>query len=146
MRRMLLSCCFLLATVAHAQTSPVGVWRSVDDDGKRDTALIRVVDSAGVLAARIEKLLDPKDDPKGICDKCTDERKDKPVLGLTILRNVRKNKDEDNLWDGGDILDPQNGKVYKVLLRLAEGGKRLEVRGYIGVSLFGRTQVWHRVE
>ena len=87
---------------------------------------------------------DTKPDAK--CDKCTGERKDQPILGLPIIRNVKANADDATLWDGGEILDPNNGKTYKVRLKPADGGKKLEVRGYIGAPLLGRTQTWIRVE
>jgi uncharacterized protein (DUF2147 family) len=98
-----------------------------------------------VFTGKVEKIVDPaKQDSK--CDKCSDERKDQPVLGMTIVRNVKQNADDAGLWDGGDILDPNNGKVYKVRMRPVDGGKKLEVRGFIGVALLGRTQTWIRVE
>ena len=98
----------------------------------------------GVFSGRIEKLLDPASDPKGVCDKCTDDRKDKPVLGMTILRNLKQSADDKAVYDGGDIVDPNNGKVYRSRLKPVDGGKKLEMRGYIGP--FYRTQVWLRVE
>ena len=135
----------LSSVCALAQMTPVGLWKTIDDDGKTEKSLVRIADSGGVLTGTIEKVFDPaKQDAK--CDKCTDERKDKPVTGLTIIRNVRQDADEKTLWAGGEILDPNNGKTYKTRLKPVEGGKQLEVRGYIGAPLFGRTQVWHRVE
>jgi uncharacterized protein (DUF2147 family) len=96
-----------------------------------------------VLAGRIEKIFDPaKQDAK--CDKCTDERKDKPVVGMTIIRNVRQDAEDKEVWTGGEILDPNNGKTYKTRLKPVEGGKHLQMRGYIGP--FYRTQTWVRVE
>ena len=84
------------------------------------------------------------DKQDAVCDKCSDDRKDKPVVGMEIIRGVKKN--DETLWDGGTILDPNDGKVYKVRLSPAEGGGKLEVRGYIGAPLLGRTQTWIRVE
>jgi uncharacterized protein (DUF2147 family) len=133
------------AHAAHAQATPVGLWKTIDDETKTERSHVRISDSAGVLSARIEKLLDPsKQDAR--CDKCSDERKDKPILGMAIVRNVKQNADDPGLWDGGEILDPNNGKTYKVRLRPVNGGKSLEVRGYIGAPLLGRTQTWQRVE
>jgi len=135
----------LSSVCAMAQMTPVGLWKTIDDDGKTEKSLVRITDSGGVLSGAIEKIFDvAKQDAK--CDKCADDRKDKPVLGLTIIRNVRQDGDDKGLWDGGDILDPKEGKVYKTRLKPADGGKKLEVRGYIGAPLFGRTQVWQRVE
>jgi uncharacterized protein (DUF2147 family) len=128
---------------AHAQSSPVGLWKTIDDDGKTEKSLVRISDAGGVLSGRIEKIFDAsKADAK--CDKCTDERKDKPVVGLTILRNAKQDAEDKEVWTGGEILDPNNGKTYKSRLKPVEGGKKLEMRGYIGP--FYRTQTWVRVE
>jgi uncharacterized protein (DUF2147 family) len=136
----------LLATAAVgaalAQASPAGVWKTIDDDTKEEKSLVRIVEAGGVLTGKIEKIADPaKQDSK--CDKCTDARKDQPVRGMTILEGVKKNAGED-YWDGGTILDPNNGKVYKVRLTPKDDGKVLQVRGFIGP--FYRNQTWQRVE
>jgi uncharacterized protein (DUF2147 family) len=128
------------AATAAAQATPVGLWKTIDDETKQEKSLVRITESGGALTGRIEKLLDPaKQEAK--CEKCTDERKDKPVTGMTILRNAKANGDA---WEGGEILDPNNGKIYRVRLKPEEGGKQLEVRGYIGP--FYRNQHWIRVE
>ena len=133
----------LFAPAASAQSadSPVGLWKSIDDDTKQPKALIRIEERAGALVGRIEKILTDKAD--ALCEKCTDARKDKPVQGMTILTGLKKDGDE---WAGGEILDPNNGKVYQVRLTPREGGKSLDVRGYIGAPMLGRTQTWVRVE
>jgi uncharacterized protein (DUF2147 family) len=133
------------ALLAQAQTSPAGLWKTIDDDGKTEKSLVRISDSNGLFSAQIEKIFDPaKQDAR--CGKCSDERKDQPMLGMTILRGVRHNPNDASLWDGGEILDPNNGKTYRVRLRPSDDGQRLEVRGYIGLPLLGRTQTWQRVE
>lgn len=129
---------------AFAQMSPVGLWKTIDDDSKKEKSLVRIKESNGVYSGTIEKLLDPSSKPDAVCDKCTDERKDKPVLGMTILRNLKQSADDKTVYDGGDIVDPNNGKVYRTRLKPVEDGKKLEMRGYIGP--FYRTQVWLRVE
>jgi uncharacterized protein (DUF2147 family) len=132
----------LSSSLALAQATPVGVWKTIDDETKLEKSLVRLSEAGGVLIGKIEKLVDPtKQDSK--CDKCSDARKDKPVLGMTIVEGVKKNPDE-AYWDGGTILDPNNGKVYKVRLTPKDGGKLLEVRGFIGP--FFRNQTWLRVE
>ena len=133
------------AGTAFAQASPVGVWKSIDDHTKAERSQVRISESGGVLSGRIEKLLAPDAKQDATCDKCEDDRKDKPVIGMEILRGVKK-ADAENTWDGGTILDPTEGKVYKVRLQTAEGGKKLEVRGYVGMPMIGRTQTWVRVE
>jgi uncharacterized protein (DUF2147 family) len=127
----------------QAQMTPVGLWKTIDDDGKTEKSLVRITEKDGVLSGVVEKVFDPsKQDAK--CDQCTDERKDKLVLGMTIIRNVRQDADDKEIWTGGQILDPNNGKSYKTRLKPVDGGKTLQMRGYIGFIY--RTQVWHRVE
>jgi uncharacterized protein (DUF2147 family) len=132
--------------IARAQPTPVGVWKTIDDESKKEKSLIRISESDGVLSGKLEKLLDPATPPDAVCKECSDERKDKPVLGMTLIRNVRQNDGDKGIWDGGDILDPNNGKVYRVRLKPIDGGSKLEVRGYIGTPMLGRTQTWIRSE
>jgi len=143
MKKILSALALTVATAAAwAQASPVGLWKTIDDETKTEKSLVRIVDAAGVLSGKVEKIFDPaKQDSK--CDKCTDARKDKPVLGMAIVEGVKKNADEE-YWDGGHILDPNNGKVYKVRMTPKDGGKTLQVRGFIGP--FYRNQTWIRVE
>ena len=130
------------AGAASAQGTPAGLWRTIDDETKQEKSLVRIADTGGVLSGRVEKLLDPaRQDAK--CDACTDARKGQPVLGMTIIEGVRKSADEP-YWDGGTILDPNNGKTYKVRLTPKDNGRTLEVRGFIGP--FYRNQTWQRVE
>lgn len=129
---------------AFAQMSPVGVWKTIDDDTKKEKSLVRITENNGVYSGKIEKFLDPDSKPDAVCDKCTDERKDKPIQGMTILRNLKQSTGDKTVYDGGDIVDPNNGKVYRSRLKPIEDGKKLEMRGYIGP--FYRTQVWLRVE
>ena len=129
---------------ALAQATPAGLWKTIDDETKAEKSLVRITDGGGVLTGKVEKILTDKADAK--CVECTDERKDQPVQGMTILRDIKPDAAEKGTWVGGDILDPNNGKIYKVLLKLVDGGKKLDVRGYIGMPMLGRTQTWHRVE
>ena len=147
MKSKLLTSLALMAAcgAVFAQATPVGVWKSIDDKTKAERSQVRISESGGVLTGRIEKLLaaDAKQDAK--CDKCEDDRKDQPIVGLEIIRGVKK-ADAENTWEGGTILDPAEGKVYKVRLQPVEGGKKLDVRGYVGMPMLGRTQTWVRVE
>jgi uncharacterized protein (DUF2147 family) len=136
----------LLSAIAHAQATPAGLWKTVDDETKKEKSLIRITESGGVLTGKLEKLLDPATRPDAVCDKCTDDRKDKPLVGMLLIKGVKHNDSDKALWDGGEILDPNNGKTYKVRLTPGEGGKTLAVRGYIGAPMLGRTQTWVRVE
>ncbi len=139
---------FVLATaslVAMAQNTPVGLWRTIDDDGKTEKSTVRITTAGGVLTGKVEHITDPaKANEK--CVKCEDDRKDQPIVGMAIITGVKQDSEEPEIWNGGIILDPSNGKTYKVRLKPVEGGKKLEVRGYIGSPMFGRTQTWIRAE
>ncbi len=131
------------AGTAHAQATPVGLWKTIDDETKTEKSLVRITEAGGVLSGRVEKFLDTKTKADAVCEKCTDDRAGKPVLGMTIIRGAKADGDRQH-WEGGEILDPNNGKVYKLRLKPLEAGKKLEVRGYIGP--FYRNQTWIRVE
>ncbi|HNJ83912.1 MAG: DUF2147 domain-containing protein [Piscinibacter sp.] len=134
---------FALHAAALAQATPVGLWKTIDDESKTEKSLVRIVESGGVLGGKIEKLLDPAKQ-NDICDKCSDERKGKPIVGLSIIRNAKQDGEDKSVWTGGEILDPNNGKTYRLRLKPLDGGKQLEVRGYVGP--FFRNQTWIRVE
>jgi uncharacterized protein (DUF2147 family) len=133
----------LSSLVSMAQMTPVGLWKTIDDDGKTEKSLVRITESGGVLSGTIEKVFDPAKQ-NAVCDKCSDDRKDKPVVGMTIIRNARQDANDKTIWTGGEILDPNNGKTYKTRLKPVDGGKTMEMRGYI--AFIYRTQVWQRVE
>jgi uncharacterized protein (DUF2147 family) len=125
-------------------TSPVGLWKTIDDQSGKPKSLIRITERNGEFQGTIEKLFrEPGEDPNPKCDKCEDARKDQPILGMTILTGM---KPDGGSYDGGRILDPGNGKIYKSKMTLADDGRKLDVRGYIGMPLFGRTQTWLREE
>lgn len=133
----------LIAGAAVAQEpSPTGVWRSIDDKTKKERSIIRVTEVNGELEGVVEKIFDqPGDDPAHLCKECKGERKDKPIIGMTILWGLKK---DGASWTGGEILDPKNGRIYRAKVTPSADGKTLDVRGYIGMALIGRTQVWHR--
>ena len=127
------------ATSALAQMSPVGLWRSVDDKTGESKAEIRIGESGGALQGRIEKTLRKDAKPDAVCEECADDRKGKPMAGLEIIRGGKKAEGKD-VWEGGKILDPENGKEYRASFTPIDGGKKLEVRGYLGP--FYKTQTW----
>ena len=131
-----------VATLAQAQNTPVGRWHSIDDETKEIKSEIVIADNGGVLSGRIEKLLRKGADLSRRCTECTDDRKGQPMLGLEIIRGAKKAEGKD-VWEGGQILDPENGKTYTLRLTPVEGGQKLEVRG--SIAFFGRTQTWVRV-
>jgi uncharacterized protein (DUF2147 family) len=124
--------------------SPAGLWKNIDDKTGKPKALIRITESNGVLSGQIEKLLrEPNEEQEPKCEKCEGARKDQPIVGMTILSGLKKDGDE---YNGGEILDPSDGKVYKSKLHLTDGGKKLSLRAYIGVPMLGRSQTWIRQE
>ncbi len=136
----------MLALSAQAQMSPLGLWRSIDDETNQPKAEIRITQNAvGGLSGVVERSLLTIPSPEPNCNLCTDDRKGKPKIGLEIIRGGQQS-DGKAVWEGGKILDPENGKNYSLRLTPIEGGKKLEVRGYIGAPLLGRTQTWIRVQ
>lgn len=144
MKTLLIATLAFAAQAAFAQATPVGLWKTIDDETQQERSLVRITEAGGTLSGRIEKVADAtKADNK--CDKCEGAKKDQPIVGMTIIEGAKKRADEP-YWDGGSILDPNNGKTYKLRLTPADGGKKLEVRGYVGMPMLGRTQTWIRVE
>ena len=133
---------FCSNTFAAAAT-PAGLWRTIDDNTGKPRSLVRINENNGEFSAVIEKGLLASDTPDAVCDKCKDERKGQRIVGMTIVKGIKL---VDGHYEGGEILDPENGKVYRCLMKLDSTGKQLEVRGYIGISLIGRSQTWTRVE
>ncbi len=130
--------------VAVDLNSPIGLWETIDDETKKPKSIVRLYDQGGVISGKVEKLLNrAAGDENPLCTECSDERKDKPILGMVIMWGMKKSEDG---WEDGKIFDPKKGKTYSCQFKLAEGGKKLEVRGYIGVVALGRTQTWNRVQ
>jgi uncharacterized protein (DUF2147 family) len=127
------------AAVAAAD-SPIGLWKTIDDKTGAARALVRIYEQDGRLFGKIEGSFKPGAEHR-VCEVCTDERKGQPMLGLIVIRNMKRTGDE---YSGGDILDPDTGSIYHCKLRV-EAGTRLVVRGYIGFSLLGRNQTWQRM-
>jgi uncharacterized protein (DUF2147 family) len=131
------------SNVLAAGPSPVGVWKTIDDDTGQPKSLVRIVEANGELRGTVEKVFSPpakSSDP--ICDKCEGDLKDKPVVGMTIMWGLKKT--DDLVWSGGEILDPAKGKTYRCKVTVMEDGKKLQMRGY--VAFFFRTQTWLREE
>jgi uncharacterized protein (DUF2147 family) len=125
---------------AGAADSPIGLWKTFDDKTGAARAIVRIYEQNGRLFGKIESSFTAGADHR-VCRSCTDDRKDQPIIGLLIIRNMKHTDDE---YSGGDILDPDNGWVYHCKMHV-EGGTRLLVRGYIGFSLLGRNQTWERI-
>jgi len=128
--------------LATDQTA-AGLWQSIDPDTGQTTGWFLIRDHDGVFEGAIVRMfLKPGEDPNVVCDKCADDRRDKPWLGLDIIRGMRR----DGLsYNDGTILDPRNGQVYKAMMTLAPDSQTLTVRGYLGISLLGQNQYWKRL-
>lgn len=140
---------FAMGSALAANDTPAGTWKTIDDATQKPKSIVQITENNGEFQAKIVELLNrsPEDvardgeHPK--CTKCDGERKNQPIEGMTIMWGVRKSG---NVWDGGKIVDPKSGKTYKVKLSLIDGGQKLDVHGYIGFSLLGRSQTWERQE
>jgi uncharacterized protein (DUF2147 family) len=130
------------AGASDTTPSPVGIWQTIDDKTGQPKALVQISqDADGTLSGKIIKGLGANDQPGRTCDQCTDSRKGQPMLGMTIVDAMKRDGDK---YDGGKILDPENGSVYKCQMHTEDNGQKLVVRGYIGISLIGRSQTWNR--
>ena len=129
------------AAVYAATDTPVGTWKTIDDATGKPKSIVQITEQNGELQGKVLQVLQSEEGPHPLCAKCDGERKDKPVEGMTIMWGVTR---DDDVWDGGKILDPHNGKQYKVKLTLLDGGQKLDVHGYIGFAMLGRSQVWER--
>lgn len=131
-----------LSSLGFAQTSPVGTWTTVDDKTQKPKSVVEIYEASnGSLAGRVNEILQSDRGPNPLCDKCSGNNKDKPVKGMVMLWGVKK---KGGNWEGGKILDPATGKIYSVKMTPIDGGKKMEVRGFMGFSLLGKTQTWIR--
>lgn len=128
--------CMALAAQAN---SPVGRWHTIDDKTGETKSLVTIEDAGGVLRGKVSQILRKDADPAAKCGLCQDDRKDQTILGMEIIRGVKKSASNE-YWEGGEILDPEEGKLYRVRLTPIEGGAKLQVRGFLGP--FWRNQLW----
>jgi uncharacterized protein (DUF2147 family) len=143
--RMIVVAVMMTLAAAHtpqAQASPAGLWNTISDVDGQPTAVVEIRQIDGEFTGVVRALLVAADPQDSICTKCPGERKGQRIVGMEILRHMRQQGDE---WSGGEILDPENGKTYRARMRLEDSGRKLIVRGYIGFSVFGRSQTWLRV-
>ncbi|MGO9945738.1 MAG: DUF2147 domain-containing protein [Steroidobacteraceae bacterium] len=128
------------AAQPNMAASPLGLWETIDDKTGKPTAVVEIFEKDQKLFGRIEQILTGAD-AKSVCVACTDDRKNQPIIGMIIIRSIKPSGPE---YSGGDILDPDSGSVYRCKMHLEKNGSELIVRGYIGLSFFGRSQTWHR--
>lgn len=139
--RILILLCFTLPALA-SPTSVEGTWMTIDDKTNEPKSVVRLWIEQDELKGQIVEILNPakKND---LCTECGGSRKNQSIEGMVFIWGMKK---VDDAWEGGRILDPNNGKEYKAIIRLGNGGRNLDVRGYIGFSLIGRTQTWNRID
>lgn len=140
MKKILFTLLFIAVTVSINSQTIFGKWNSRSDAGVVDSVL-EVYEKNGKAYAKVVEILNPAR-KEALCVDCEGEFKDKPILGLDILSGLEKDDDE---WSGGKIIDPRNGNTYKCYIKLVKHNK-LKLRGYIGLSLFGKTAYWERAE
>lgn len=151
--KSLLCCCVVvcklfapLSAVAQSaaplqeRASPIGLWETIDDKTGKPTAVVEIFEKDAKLFGRIVQIL-TRGDEKSVCSACSDDRKNQPIIGMIIIRNIKTTGPD---YSGGDILDPDSGSVYRCKMHMEKNGSELIVRGFIGLSLFGRSQTWHR--
>lgn len=129
----------LLPMAAFAQNSPVGRWKTIDDETGKVKSIVEVTEVNGTLQGKVVEILQSDRGPNPVCDKCEGANKNKPVKGMTILWGLKK---DGNQWSGGTVLDPAKGKTYKSKVKLIDGGKKLGMSGCI--AFICREQVWVR--
>jgi uncharacterized protein (DUF2147 family) len=136
--------CVLVAIAGNVfAASPVGLWKTIDDVSGEPKSIVSITESQNKqLSGKVVKLFK---DPGRLCTACEGEAHNKPIVGLTVMQGLQPNKKE-GLWENGQILDPKNGKTYHCTARLLDNGMKLQVRGYIGLPLFGRSQIWERIK
>ena len=142
LRTLIAVCAFAATPAMAADPSPAGRWMTIDDESGKPRSVIEIYDAGGAMDGKVTKIYSkPGDNPQHLCRKCAGDLKDKPVIGMTILSGL---KNDGDVWDGGTILDPDSGNVYSAKITLIDGGQKLVVRGFLGLSLFGRSQTWVR--
>jgi uncharacterized protein (DUF2147 family) len=136
-------CLFGVPWARAAEPTAAGLWQAVDDESGKPTGWFLISDRNGVYEGIIAKMfLQPGEDPNAVCDKCTDDRKGMPWLGLPLIRGMARNGMK---YEGGTILDPRDGNVYHASMTVSPDGQTLIVRGFLGIELLGRNQYWHRL-
>lgn len=140
---------FALAFMQHCYAldrsdSPIGYWKTIDDVTGKPKAIVKISQTTNqALTGQVIKIFpSPGHDQNELCTACSGSKHNKRIVGMVILEGLKQNKKQPNEWSGGKILDPKNGKEYRCLIQVIDNGQKLNVRGYIGISLFGRSQTW----
>ena len=131
------------ASLRAAEPSAVGLWEQVDEKSGKPESWFKITERNGAYEGNIVKIFfKPGEDENWVCDKCEGAERGKPVLGLALIKGMQRNGSS---YENGTIMDPRDGQVYRALMQVSPDGKQLEVRGYLGFALFGRSQIWNRL-
>lgn len=146
MRSIILAMILGAVSISSYAKDPLdgSLWRTIDDKTGKPRATVQFTESNGSLSATVKSLLDKT--AKTHCEDCTGSLKNAPVVGMRIVNNLKPVQGETNAYDSGTIMDPYNGKTYRLKGTVSADGKTLNLRGYIGISLLGRNQTWQRIE
>jgi len=141
------STAFAASDSQAAALTPAGFWKTIDDVTGKPKAIVQLWETPDkIVFGRVLKIFPrPGHDQNEVCVACDGDKHNKRVVGMVILENLKQSTDDRASWTGGKILDPKNGKTYQSNIRLVDNGRKLDVKGYIGTPLFGRTQTWVRV-
>ncbi len=140
---LMLSAGSLLSTTVFAASLNGTQWQTIDEKTGEKKAIVQLTESSGQVTGKIVKVLNSKE-AKAVCEKCTGNLKNKPIEGLQILTGMKA--EGANKWSNGKLVDPESGKIYSGKLTLSDNGQSLNLRGYVGTPVFGRTQTWQRIK
>ncbi|TDE28549.1 DUF2147 domain-containing protein [Flavobacterium ranwuense] len=132
---------FISMTFYSQKHTVVGKWKTIDDETGQAKSIVEVYEKSGKIYGKVVEILE-EENKNRICENCSGEDKNKPILGMVVIKGLSKVGKE---YKKGKILDPKNGKLYQCFITL-DGNGKLKVRGFVGISLFGRTQYWYRVK
>jgi len=133
------------AASVGGEPTAAGLWEQVDEKSGKAESWFRISEKNGVYVGQIVKTFPkPGEEPadKWLCTKCEGEERNAPVLGLALIKGMQR---DGRKYENGTIMDPRDGAVYRALMELSPDGQHLEVRGYLGIALFGRSQTWNRL-
>lgn len=141
--------CLFSGSILASEMTPLGYWKTIDDVTGRAQSIIKIAYDSQTKTYQgtiVDTFPKPGEDKSKVCSKCKGERYNKRILGMTIMENFHADKGGDGYYKGGTILDPTSGKIYSCTMQVSKNNKKLTVRGYIGIPLFGRSQTWLRVK